>query len=360
VATGPASGIFAVDVDAEESFSSLVDEHGAWTETLAATTSRGWHFYFDWPASGTIRNSAGNKLGEGIHVRGDGGYCVIPPSTHPSGARYEWTGKSQVASAPGWLLEAITSAAPPVIDASEIGVLLEGTRNDGLMRYAGKLRREGKEHPEIELKLLAANLRRCKPPLEDDEVRKIAAGIMRYAPGGLDPLETAWKESAGEYGSNYQRFLALANQLQTARPRQAIALPIERIGELMRVHWNSVSYYRSKAVASGILSPAGEYVPHRKAGLYRCSEMPFVTKDLKGLVTKNPLVTKTTIPLVTKGQNSPSYKEANKKIPDIACENAKSAEHKPTWETPTFTVLSEQELASRSPLRDRRSGGGLQ
>ncbi len=202
------------------------------------------------------------------------------------------------------------SSAPPVIEASEIGILLEGTRNDGLTRYAGKLRREGKEHPEIEVKLLAANLRRCKPPLEADEVRRIAAGIMRYAPGGLDPLETAWKESAGEYGSNYQRFLALANQLQTARPGQAIALPLERIGELMRVHWNSVSYYRSKAVASGILSPAGDYVPHRKAGLYRCSEKIFVTKNLKGLVTKNfPLVTKSPVPLVTKGQNSPSYKD---------------------------------------------------
>ncbi|MGB8990066.1 MAG: bifunctional DNA primase/polymerase, partial [Candidatus Sulfotelmatobacter sp.] len=117
VATGPESGVFAIDVDeeaGEESFNSLVDEHGVWAETLAAITGRGRHFYFDWPASGTIRCSAG-KLGTGVDVRGDGGYCVIPPSTHPSGARYEWTGKPQVAVAPDWLLRSITSAAQPII-----------------------------------------------------------------------------------------------------------------------------------------------------------------------------------------------------------------------------------------------------
>ncbi|MGB8986097.1 MAG: hypothetical protein WCC37_05795, partial [Candidatus Sulfotelmatobacter sp.] len=184
--------------------------------------------------------------------------------------------------------------------------------------------------------------RRCRPPLADDEVRKIAAGIMRYAPGGPDPLERAWKESAGEYSSNYQRFLGLARQLQAARPGQAIALPLERISALMRVHWNSVSYYRSKAVASGILSPAGDYVPHRKAGLYRCSEGTFVTKNLKGLVTKNPLVTKPQIPLVTKEQDSPSYKGDSPLVT-----NSRERENSPArlspkldnWEPLTFAEL---------------------
>lgn len=305
VATGQASGVFVIDVDGEsgeKSFCSLIEQHGTWSKTLATITARGHHFYFDWPTSGTIRTSAG-KLGSGVDVRGDGGYCVIPPSLHPSGARYEWTGNSKVASAPDWLLRSLTSASGPVIDSAEIGTLLEGTRNDGLTRYAGKLRRGGADQAEIELKLLAANRRRCKPPLSEDEVRKIAAGIvMRYAPGGLDPLERAWQASEGDYSSNYERFLALARELQSARPGQTIALPLERIGALMRVHWNSVSYYRSKAVASEILCPAGDYVPHRKAALYRCSETIFVTKDLKGLVTKNPLVTK---PL-----NPPSYKDA--------------------------------------------------
>jgi len=302
VTTGPVSGIFVIDVDGEcgeESFCSLVEQHGTWSTTLTAITARGQHFYFDWPASGAIRNSTG-KLGAGLDVRGAGGYCIVPPSTHPSGAIYEWTTNSQVASAPDWLLESITSTARPILDSREIGILLDGHRNDGLCRFAGALRRKGKNQSEIEAQLLAANLRRCRPPLDLAEVSKIAASVARYPVGGPDPLLAAWQATQGAGGSNYERFRLLAAHLQEQRPGQAIALPLERIASLLGVHWNSVSYYRSKAVASGILTPAGDYIPHRRAGLYRFSETkPFVTKNLvtSGLVT-NPL-----------GTNSPSYKE---------------------------------------------------
>jgi hypothetical protein len=328
VATGPESGIFAIDIDGEsgeESFSSLVNEHGAWTETLAVTTARGRHFYFDWPASGTIRNSAG-KLGAGIDVRGDGGYCVIPPSTHPSGASYEWaTANFQTTPAIEWLLERITSAARPVLEPREFGILLDGTRNDGLTRYAGALRRKGKNQSEIEDELLAANVRRCRPPLPDADVRMIAASVARYPIGGPDPLQVAWRASEGEYNSNYERFLALCAQLQQARADQVIALPLKRIGELMGVHWNSVSLYRKKAVATGVLLPCGQYVPQRIAGTYRFTS-PLVTVLREknpstpptpvtscnyGLVTvrQKPLVTVQESPLVTVAgvETSPSY-----------------------------------------------------
>jgi len=349
VATGPESGVFAVDVDGEsgeESFSSLVDQHGAWTETLAVRTARGQHFYFDWPTSGTIRNSAG-KLGAGVDVRGDGGYCVIPPSTHPTGARYEWaTANFPVSPAPAWLLERITSAARPVLDPREFGILLDGTRNDGLARYAGALRRKGKNQSEIEAELLAANVRRCRPPLPDADVRMIAASIARYPVGGPDPLQVAWQASEGEYGSNYDRFLALCARLQQGRPDQAIALPLKRIGELMGVHWNSVSLYRKKAVATGVLLPCGQYVPQRIAGTYRFSTVTRgtpvnpVTSCNYGLVTvlpntpsysfeTTPLVTVPKSPLVTVSERggekiSPSYSpenEPNKKLQDIARES---------------------------------------
>ncbi len=288
VATGPESGIFVIDVDGEygeNSFCSLVERHGTWSKTLTAITAHGRHFYFDWPTSGTIRNSAG-KLGAGLDVRGDGGYCVIPPSTHPSGAVYEWAADLQVTSAPGWLLEAITRTTRPAVRASEIGILPEKTRNDGLTRYAGALRRKGKNQSEIEAELLAANARRCRPPLLDAEVRKIAASVSRYAPGGLDPLESAWQATKGDYGSNYEHFLAFARQLQLARPDQTIALPLKRIAALMGVHWTTVSVYRRKAVTDGLLEPAGEYIPHRRAGLYRISEKTeTLTKTLtSGLV----------------------------------------------------------------------------
>jgi hypothetical protein len=191
-------------------------------------------------------------------------------------------------------------------------VYREGSRNDTLTRRAGALRRRGASQVEIEAKLLALN-KHCSPPLDPAEVSKIAASVARYEPGGPDPLVAAWSASEGEYESNYERFLALARQLQSARGDEVIALPLERIGELMGVHWNSVRYYRSKAVATGLLEPAGEAIPHVRAGLYRFlssnntlssnKASPFVTS---GLVTKplkkaeKALVTNASSSLVTK------------------------------------------------------------
>jgi len=338
VATGPESRVFAIDIDGEsgeESFSSLVDQHGVWTETLAVTTARGQHFYFDWPASGTIRNSAG-KLSAGIDVRGDGGYCVIPPSVHPDGPLYRWASVNlQTAPAPDWLLQTITSTARPAVKAEEIGILPAGRRNDGLARLAGAMRRKGATLAEIETALLEHNVRRCRPPLLDYEVRKIAASVSRYAPGGLDPLQSAWQESEGEYSSHYERFLGLANRLQLARPGHAVALPLQRIAALMGVHWNTISRYRSAAVNAGVLQPSGQYIPHRIAGLYRVSGEMLTKKLTSGLVT---IPSK---PPSYQIEKTPSYQ---KPLVTAQEEEQPLVTASPVWKTPTFTVLSEDEL----------------
>lgn len=49
-------------------------------------TSKGWHYLF---APSGVGNRA-RMLGAPIDWRGRGGYVVVPPSVHPSGARYEW------------------------------------------------------------------------------------------------------------------------------------------------------------------------------------------------------------------------------------------------------------------------------
>jgi hypothetical protein len=204
VACGRESGLWVLDVDGEQgraSLRSLVERHGEdWTRTLAVTTARGQHFYFAYPATATIRNG---KLGAGLDIRGAGGNAIIPPSTHPSGARYEWRNPLNglaPASAPTWLLEMVTSAARPVVQASEIGILPERCRNDGLTRLAGAMRRKGATSAEIETALLEHNGRRCRPPLSEAEVSKIAASVARYEPGGPDPLETAWQTIQGCHG----------------------------------------------------------------------------------------------------------------------------------------------------------------
>jgi hypothetical protein len=88
---------------------------------MARTGSGGWHAYFAHPGS-TVPSSAG-RIGEGLDVRGDGGYVVAPPSRHVSRHRYRWVypqdGPAQAGAAgdlppmPRWLLHLAVPPAPP-------------------------------------------------------------------------------------------------------------------------------------------------------------------------------------------------------------------------------------------------------
>ena len=283
VATGPISGVFALDVDGEvarASLAALETHYGPLPITLTIVTGRedgGEHLWFRYPVGRTIRNSAG-KLGAGLDVRAAGGYVVVPPSIHPSGKKYIFNDETvPISNAPEWLLElAARSDTPtPRALASEIGILPKGQRNDGLTRFAGALRRRGATLEELEAELLQVNVRRCRPALPENDVRKIAESICRYEPGGPDPLEFAWKAVLTQTQlQGYRQFLALAQNLQTARPGLAVALPLERIGTLIGCDWTQVRRWRQRAVREGYLRPKERYVPHRRAALYAFTECP--------------------------------------------------------------------------------------
>jgi Bifunctional DNA primase/polymerase, N-terminal/Primase C terminal 1 (PriCT-1) len=365
VLCGADSGVWVLDVDGEPGSTSLrllVEQHGSdWTKTLTAKTGTGLHLYFQNPAGIVIRTTAG-KLGVGLDIRGAGGYAICPPSTHPSGTRYEWTSPSNglaPASAPVWLLEMVTSTTRPVVQASEIGILLEGYRNDTLFRGGCYLRRKGWEQSAIESELLAQNLRRCRPPLLDTEVRTIAASAASYPVGGADPLETAWQAIQGEfYPSNYERFLALARELQSARPDQTIALPLQRIGALMGAHWTTVSLYRRRAVTAGTLQPSEQYIPHRRAGLYRCQTGESLPKTLTTLTTglvrvgessrsENSVVRENSI---SRSESESPHSESERKSAEISRDiEAESGRCNPN------PVPSEQQPVSRRTLLEAQA-----
>jgi hypothetical protein len=135
-----------------------------------------------------------------------------------------------------------------------IGALPEGCRNDGLTRLAGALRRKGASLEEIERELFKHNERRCQPPLSGAEVSRIAVSVAAYPTGGPDPLEDAWQTIEPQTcESNFERFVALARQLQMIRPAQEVALPLDRIGKLMGLDWTTVRYYRKKPPTMGCL-----------------------------------------------------------------------------------------------------------
>ena len=195
LATGAPSGVWVLDVDGqdgERALRALEREHGDLPSTVEALTPRGRHLYWRLPPQVDLRCSA-SRVASGIDVRGTGGYVVAPPSRHPDGGWYAWevTGHPEdqdVADAPPWLLELVTTppatngVAPPVAMEQ---VIHSGQRNASLTSLAGTMRRRGMEAPEIEAALSAINARRCIPPLPEEEVRKIAENMARYAPAAL-------------------------------------------------------------------------------------------------------------------------------------------------------------------------------
>jgi hypothetical protein len=281
VVCGSTSSLCVLDIDGIEgqaSLRTLVDQYGSgFTETLTARTARGRHLYYSLPGESNLRNTNG-MLGAGLDTRADGGYVVVPPSVHRCGVCYEWIDFRQpVALIPTWLLqmERQYSLTRPRSRPQQIGLLLEGHRNDGLTRLAGAFRRRGATQSEIEAAIFEHNTRRCTPPLPDFEVYKIAASVSRYLPGGPDVLERAWEVTSKEtYSSRYGRFLGLCHYLQIERGDFPIALPLERIAELMSCDWTLVRRMRQRAGTENRLIPVAKYIPHRRAAQYRFIRSP--------------------------------------------------------------------------------------
>jgi len=116
IATGPASGMWVLDVDDYDSFRDLELRYEPLPATRTSITgSGGYHFLFRWPEGRDVRNDAGRRLGPGLDVRGDGGQIVTPPSVHPTGTTYEWDAgePSELADAPEWLLDLVCVDTAP-------------------------------------------------------------------------------------------------------------------------------------------------------------------------------------------------------------------------------------------------------
>jgi hypothetical protein len=176
VATGVASGVVVLDIDGDDGLSTLADLPTL-PDTWRSRTGRGEHVWFAHPG-GTVGNRV--RFRPGLDLRGDGGYVLVPPSRHASGATYAWIdGPSDfpLAAMPSWLLELVQ---PPDVPGSSESpdVWHQGTRNDRLWRLTRSLHAQGLELGVVADVVHGVNARRCVPPLPASEV----ADILRRAP----------------------------------------------------------------------------------------------------------------------------------------------------------------------------------
>jgi hypothetical protein len=207
VATGAASGIVVIDIDAQhggpQALAALEARLGPLPAGPRARTPHGGsHYFFAYPTDGRQVPCSVGRLGPGVDVRGDGGYVLLPPSrvrrADGSIGTYQWEaplppgGGPLPALPPAWL--AALRAAPCTTRSVtgedrdpgygvEIDAIPEGRRNIFLAAVAGLLRRYGLAPAAVARGVAAVNTAVCAPPLADVEARRLALGMCRYPVG---------------------------------------------------------------------------------------------------------------------------------------------------------------------------------
>ena len=128
IATGAKSGwLMVIDldnkpekgIDGEETWRQLAKDVPDTIEVL--TGGGGRHLYFIYPDHVDLKSGT-NVFGDGVDLRADGGYVLVPPSLHASGNRYEWEASSDpidgvpIAPAPFWSLNGHGKQNEPAVD----------------------------------------------------------------------------------------------------------------------------------------------------------------------------------------------------------------------------------------------------
>lgn len=192
--TGKLSGIVVLDADSGDA-KKLAMEQGGVDRTPAVFTGKpgGIHFWLAHPGEG-VSNFARKR--PGLDFRGDGGYVLVPPSLHASGARYRWvdgTASLTAAPVPPWLLDLLHggSATPSTDDADNkppldlntiIAGVPEGGRDDAMWRLAGKLRSDNVQRQYADL-IIRQAARACDPAFDEaDALEKVARAYRVYEP----------------------------------------------------------------------------------------------------------------------------------------------------------------------------------
>lgn len=166
--TGLVSGIVVVDIDGEDGFENAHELNLEPTLT-ARTGGGGLHLYY--AIYEPVRSKV--RILEGIDIRGNGGYVVLPPSLHKSGRLYEWENVKALAlfnptpfeeklvnnaSSPGWTDEILQG-------------VLQGNRSVSAARLAGRYFNLGLSLGEVWILMTNWN-RRNSPPLGVVELKR--------------------------------------------------------------------------------------------------------------------------------------------------------------------------------------------
>jgi Bifunctional DNA primase/polymerase, N-terminal/AAA domain len=183
-----------LDVDpahgGRESLAQLEARHGPLPITPKVHTGGGGEHYHFAHVPG-LRNSAG-KIAPGLDIRGEGGYVLVPPSSHVSGGVYrDDADRALFETAPSlmpeWLVAlamggSSTNGTAPRRTDDEWAEMLrgapEGQRREEALKIAGRLLGKGLSPVEVTEVLLGVAAR-CVQPFPEREAREIVRDLAR-------------------------------------------------------------------------------------------------------------------------------------------------------------------------------------
>lgn len=192
-----------------------IDRPGAEPEFVTRTVRTGGgglHYY--WTSSKKWKNSAKGD----IHVRGEGGYVLIPPSMHRSGNQYSYIQEGKAAP--------IERGAIKLLDPEAI---FRGNRHDAAGRFIGHLFREGKSIHEVRKALREWNDEHVYPSMPQTE-------LNRY----IDDVATKERQTEAQAAPVSEQFLRTLDFLSKYSP--------------VRQRWLVQNWipYSSAGIASGL------------------------------------------------------------------------------------------------------------
>lgn len=191
VATGYSFWVLDIDVKSagDETLESIERKFGKLPDTLQQVTGTGGRHYL-FRMERPVKCSTG-EVGQGIDVRGSGGYIVAEPSIHDVTLQpYIWDGMAEIEnqailSAPEWLYDLMSERHNNVQNAPAVpDTIPKGVQHNTLVSIAGTMRRRGMNANEIFVALMEVN-KRCEQPGPTENIKGIADSMVQYAPHDL-------------------------------------------------------------------------------------------------------------------------------------------------------------------------------
>lgn len=172
--TGKLSGVSVIDVD---------PRHGGTTDNLPDTVKSetgggGSHHFYQYDPSVHSQNG----LAQGIDLKSDGGYVILPPSEHRSGNKYKWLTApfaNEFQPLPQRIIDSQKAKKVSAFDPSLLEGVSEGKRNESAASVIGKILHGLKEQDwqSIGWEMATGWNLRNNPPLEEAELLNVFQSI---------------------------------------------------------------------------------------------------------------------------------------------------------------------------------------